>query len=167
MYQFHNSDKTIVNRLSDNACIPWDAVNNHPLDVHGYVYQQWVADGSPTPDSYVLPLQVFHQQVDAYRDNQLSSGYVDKTTKKTYRCDSQSIGMWTLLASSAASDANAKFNVITADNTKILLSAKEVVELVHKRIVPWISATTHYAHQLKDSYVEGDSVPDITVGWPT
>jgi hypothetical protein len=40
---------------SDGANIPWDAANDHPVDLEGFVGQTWVNDGSPAPAAYVAP----------------------------------------------------------------------------------------------------------------
>jgi hypothetical protein len=48
-YEFVRSDKTMVQRSSDNAFVPWNAEGNHPFDERGYSYEIWVGDGSPVP----------------------------------------------------------------------------------------------------------------------
>ena len=54
-YQFSNASGSSVTR-SDGASIPWSATPSAgPADKGGYVYQVWIADGSPTPSAYVPP----------------------------------------------------------------------------------------------------------------
>jgi hypothetical protein len=54
-YKFAIPDNTIAQRSEDNAFIPWNVAEGCPLDTGGYVYRQWVADGSPQPAPYEPP----------------------------------------------------------------------------------------------------------------
>ncbi len=52
-YRF-TASPSMVER-SDGAHIPWDEVDNCPLDTHGLSYKIWIANGSPIPEPYVEP----------------------------------------------------------------------------------------------------------------
>ncbi|WP_316859926.1 phage tail assembly chaperone [uncultured Cohaesibacter sp.] len=69
-YQFSNEDQNIVQR-SDGAIVPWNPETGGPAG-GGRVWQQWVADGSPTPDAYEEP-EATEAEVRAQRDALLSA----------------------------------------------------------------------------------------------
>jgi hypothetical protein len=54
-YQFTTSENTIAQR-DDGSFVPWSPVaSDGPLDKSGGVYRRWKGEGSPIPDSYVVP----------------------------------------------------------------------------------------------------------------
>ena len=57
------------------------------------------------------------------------------------------------------------YDLITADNTTITLSAAEASALFEQRVMPWVSAVYLHARTLKDQIIAGQQ-PDISQGWP-
>lgn len=109
-------------------------------------------------------------QVDAIRDGRFNSGFADETTGKTYSCDPISVSRWTAVGAAAGlavlMNQTPTFQIITADNLIVTLTAAEAFGLLQGRVMPWFSATAIYARQMKDAILAGKSPADITVGWP-
>lgn len=161
-YIYSNVAHTVVRR-SDGADMAWPP--------HGFVYDQWVADGSPTPTNFAQP-PMATTDVDAFVINRLAAGFADATTGKTWQCDDSSIIKWTALASVAGialamnTTPAPTFTLIAADNSLITLTASQLYALFPTRIMPWVSATIMFARVMKDNILAGNPPADITVGWP-
>lgn len=60
-YVYTKADNTLATRTDSStnpatvSFIPWDTVNNQPIDIHGLVGRVWQQDGSIAPSAYVAP----------------------------------------------------------------------------------------------------------------
>ena len=109
-------------------------------------------------------------KVDAIRDARFAAGYIDATTLKTYSCDPTSLPRWAAIGAAAGlalmAHQTPTFDIITADNSIITLSAADAFALLQGRVMPWFSATAIFARRMKDSIIAGESPADINSGWP-
>src|SRR5258708_929954 len=97
-YAFGAADQSVV--IKDGVSwISWDSVHSRPAN-SGFTYDRWVADGSPAPAAYALPL-LGTRDVDTIVRQRLAAGFVDVTTSKTWQCDDASILKWTALSATA------------------------------------------------------------------
>jgi len=53
-YQYVNAEQTRIRRLSDGAEFTIER-HEHPSNVHGFIAEQWRAEGCPTPSPYKAP----------------------------------------------------------------------------------------------------------------
>lgn len=171
----------ILNDAISSVC-PVDGVSvGYPADK-----STWRVDYSPsaTPeqlaaantiiDSFdietAIKNHVLISAVNDLRDQKFVAGYTDATTGKTYPCDPISLPRWTAIeaASGLAMVMNATptFDVITADNSIITLSAADAFALFHGRVMPWFSVTAIFARKMKDAIIAGKAPADLTLGWP-
>jgi hypothetical protein len=163
-YKFTNSSAVL--RISDGVFIP-----NDPANRDWQEYQSWL-DAGNSPDTYVEPVASILKRIDAFRDKRLAAGFADTMTGKTWQCDDASIGRWTAISASAglslvmSVNPEPSFTLIPADNSLVTLTASETFALFNQRAMPWVSATTIYARQMKDNVVNGNPPADITAGWP-
>lgn len=111
-------------------------------------------------------------EISRIRDARLAGGYQDTITGKTFECDDRSIGKWTPISASAGiaklsgQSPEPEFDLITADNSVVTLTATEVFDLFNLRVMPWVSDTILYARTLKDKAIAGTAPADLTKGWP-
>jgi hypothetical protein len=54
MFSYRFVDHTLVAR-DDGATFPWNSVTGRPVADLGHIYEQWIADGQPTPAPYEAP----------------------------------------------------------------------------------------------------------------
>lgn len=112
------------------------------------------------------------ENVDFYRDQRLSAGYSDAVSGKVFQCDPKSISYWNGIGSSALAAITLNvtpepiYQLITEDNSIIDLPASDALQLLNSRVMPWVSATIHFARTLKDRILAGKPPADIEQGWP-
>src|SRR5262249_4820786 len=53
-YVFANAEHTLVKRVEDGATFEIER-HQHPSNVHGFIAEQWRAEGCPTPAPYKAP----------------------------------------------------------------------------------------------------------------
>ena len=61
-YVFVTPDNSFALR-DDGGTVPWDPVNNQPLDIDGHAGRLWRDAGSPIPSPYIAPTPTPAQQL--------------------------------------------------------------------------------------------------------
>src|SRR5262249_52881395 len=136
-----------------------------------------IADLGPVPAGYSTTpppptTQQLCTQVDVFRNARLAAGYADSLTGGTWEGDDSSIVRGDAFGASAGlaivmNIAPAPtFNLISAANATIQLSAADTFALLNGRVMPWVSAVTVFARSMKNDILAGNPPADITAGWP-
>lgn len=113
-------------------------------------------------------------QITAFRDNRLATGFADTGTGgtgKTWQCDPISVSRWDALATQAyiavqAGQGATQVPMIAADNSINQMTYTNVYALLAQRVSPWVQATIVYARTMKNNVLAGNPPADYTQGWP-